>query len=100
MDEMKSDERHRTDEKLLLSVREAAALLSISTRTLWALSRPRGSIPVVGLGGRRLYSIESLREWIRARERGEIGLIDSTPMMPCSPGPGMTNIERAESLEE
>jgi len=60
------------DEKLLLSVREAAALLSISTRTLWALSRPRGSIPTVHLGGRRLYSREALREWIRAREAGEV----------------------------
>jgi predicted DNA-binding transcriptional regulator AlpA len=49
---------------LLLSAREAARVLSISERTLWGLSSPRGPIPRVRLGGRVLYSPEALRKWI------------------------------------
>ncbi len=54
--------------KLLLSARDAAKALSISERTLWGLTAPRGPIPCVRLGGRVLYSPESLRRWIAGQQ--------------------------------
>ena len=56
-------------DKLLLSAREAAAALSISERTLWAHSQPRGDIPVVRLGGRVLYPVDGLRDFVE-RQKG------------------------------
>ncbi len=53
-----------TPEKLLLSAREAATALSISERTLFSRTAPRGSIPAVRLGNRVLYPVDRLREWI------------------------------------
>ena len=50
--------------RLLLDVREAAAALSISARTLWSLTSPRGPIPVLKLGTRTLYPVDALRKWI------------------------------------
>jgi excisionase family DNA binding protein len=50
-------------DKLLLNAREAAALLSISTRKLWALTAS-GEIPKVPVGRAVRYSIDDLREWI------------------------------------
>jgi hypothetical protein len=49
--------------RLLFSVAEAAKALSISTRTLWTHSQPRGQIPCVKLGARTLYSPDALKEW-------------------------------------
>jgi hypothetical protein len=56
--------------KLLLSARDAAKALSISERSLWAQTMPRGPIPVVRLSGRVLYSPEALRRWIAEQQRG------------------------------
>jgi len=56
--------------KLLLSAREAAHALGVSERTLWTYSMPRGPIPAVNIGSRRMYSTESLRRWIADREKG------------------------------
>jgi excisionase family DNA binding protein len=53
-----------TSEKLLLSAREAAKVLSISERTLWSQTEPRGKIPVVRMGSRVLYPVDALRQWI------------------------------------
>ncbi len=50
----------------LLSERQAAALLGISTRHLFGL-RKRGEVPYVRLGGRVLYSPEALQRWIEQR---------------------------------
>jgi hypothetical protein len=50
--------------KLLLSATDAAEALTISPRTLWSLTAPRGPIPCVRLGSRVLYSPEALRRWI------------------------------------
>ncbi len=47
--------------KLLLNIREAAAMLSISTRTLHNLSAPRGPIPVVKLTSCVLYALPDLQ---------------------------------------
>ena len=54
--------------KLLLSVSEAARALSISERTLFSLTLPRGPLPCVRLRGRVLYSTEFLRRWIAQQE--------------------------------
>jgi hypothetical protein len=54
-------------EPLLLTAREAAAALRISTKTLWNLTQPRGTIPALRIGpGERSvrYSVDSLRRWI------------------------------------
>lgn len=52
-------------EPLLVNDRDAAWLLGgISTRTLWSQTVPRGQIPVVRIGGRVLYPVDALREFI------------------------------------
>jgi hypothetical protein len=56
--------------KLLLAAREAAAALSICEKTLWAHTRPRGSIPCVRIGSRVLYDPRDLEAWIDARKKG------------------------------
>lgn len=49
---------------LLVSPREAAKLLSISPRTLWGLTSPRGPIAVVHLGRLVRYSVDDLKSAI------------------------------------
>lgn len=51
-------------EQLLINVREAAHLLSVSERTLWGISKPRGDLPVIRLGRRTLYSLQDIKVWI------------------------------------
>jgi hypothetical protein len=50
--------------KLLISAREASLALSISEKTLWSHTRPRGSIPLVRIGTRVLYDPHDLEMWI------------------------------------
>lgn len=57
--------------RLLLSQAQAARALSISARTLWSMSQPRGPIPCVRLGGRVLYSLDALRAWIGAEQAAQ-----------------------------
>ena len=54
------------DGKLLLTAKQAAEVLSISERTLYTLSAPRGPIPVVPIGGGRnlRYPVDGLRAFI------------------------------------
>lgn len=52
-------------EQLLIDARKAAALLSMSERTLWALTIPRGPIPAIHMGRSVRYSMEALRAWIQ-----------------------------------
>lgn len=47
--------------RLIVTQREAAKLLSISQRTLWALTAPRGPIPPVRIGRLVRYSIEDIK---------------------------------------
>jgi hypothetical protein len=56
------------DARLLIPIRDAARALSISQRTLWGLTAPRGPIPCVRLGGRVLYAPEALRRVIQDQE--------------------------------
>jgi excisionase family DNA binding protein len=51
-------------ERLLLTPREAAATLSISERTLWAVTAPRGPLPAVRIGRAVRYDPPDLRRWI------------------------------------
>jgi hypothetical protein len=53
-------------DKLLLAAREAARALSISERTLWSMTVPRGPIPCARMGTRVLYSVSALQKWIDA----------------------------------
>jgi predicted DNA-binding transcriptional regulator AlpA len=56
--------------KLLLHAAEACAALSCCRKTLYALSQPRGTIPVVRLGNGGLrWSVESLQRWIAEQEQ-------------------------------
>jgi len=54
-------------EPLALGAREAARALGVSERTVWALVK-RGQIPSAMVGGRRLFPVASLRDWLKARE--------------------------------
>lgn len=56
-------ERVQDVPRLALDLREAAASLGISDRTLWALTAPRGPIRAVRVGRR------SIRYYIRDLER-------------------------------
>ena len=59
--------------RLLLTPCDAAAALSISERSLWSLSYPRGPIGVVRIGRAVRYDVEDLRAWIEAsKERPQI----------------------------
>ena len=53
---------------LLIPARDAARMLSVSERTLWGITAPRGSLPCVRIGARCLYSPDALRAWIVAQE--------------------------------
>jgi hypothetical protein len=56
---------------LLLKPRVAAAALSVSERTLWAMTQPRGPIPAVRLGRAVRYAVRDLEAFIdRAKEGG------------------------------
>lgn len=53
-------------QRVILSTREAAQLLGISTRKLWELTN-RGEVPHTRIGRRVLYSREKLLEWFESR---------------------------------
>jgi hypothetical protein len=55
---------------ILFTPRLAAAVLAISERSLWALTAPRGPIPVVKIGRSVRYSAEALRAWVATQQRG------------------------------
>lgn len=51
--------------KLLLTPREAARALSVSERTLWSWTKPRGDLVAVRAGRRAVrYHIRDLEQWI------------------------------------
>jgi excisionase family DNA binding protein len=54
--------------RLLVSTHEAARMLGVCTRTVWELTRA-GELPCVRIGVRVLYSPDTLRRWVAARER-------------------------------
>lgn len=64
------------DDRLLVPARDAARMLSVSERTLYSMTAPRGPIAPVRIGRadsgnpRVLYSVERLREWIADQTNG------------------------------
>lgn len=54
---------------IALGVREAAAALSVSPRTVEALAKA-GVLPSFTLGRRRLFAVEALRDWARRQGPG------------------------------
>jgi len=56
-------------ELLLIREKEAARLLQISNRAMWALGAS-GKIPVVRVGRSKRYDVEDLRAYIRAQKTG------------------------------
>ncbi len=58
----------KTDEqRLLLKPRQAAPVLEISERQLWAQTQPRGPIPCVRIGNCVRYSPEALQQYITSQ---------------------------------
>lgn len=49
---------------LAIPLRDAARMFSISERTLWSLTAPRGPIPCVRLGRSVRYSIAVLQRYL------------------------------------
>jgi hypothetical protein len=59
--------------RLLLDARDSARALSISQKTLWSQTEPRGPIPCIRLGRRVLYSVDALRQFIASASSGSAG---------------------------
>ena len=53
-------------DKLAYSLTETAQLLGVSRPTVYALIKQPG-FPVFQIGGRKLVSVEGLRDWIRSQ---------------------------------
>lgn len=61
----------KTDgQRLLLKSRQAAPVLEISERQLWAQTTPRGPIPCVRIGNCVRYSPEALQAYIASQQAG------------------------------
>jgi len=43
-------------------------LLSISERSLWAITSPRGDLPCVRVGRSVRYDIDALRRWLASKQ--------------------------------
>ena len=54
-------------DRLLISARDAARMMSVSERHLWSVTHPRGSLVPVRIGARVLYSPDVLRAWIASQ---------------------------------
>ena len=67
--ENQRDRPEASPPRLLLTSREAAAALSVSARTLWSLTYPRGPIPAVRIGRSIRYLTDSLRAFCEAQQR-------------------------------
>ena len=53
-------------DKLAYSLTETAHVLGVSRPTVYALIKQPG-FPVFQIGGRKLVSVEGLRDWIRSQ---------------------------------
>jgi hypothetical protein len=67
--------------QLLLNSRQAALALSVSERTLWSLTQPRGPVPVVriGLPGSKKpavrYSVSDLERFIAEQKEHQLRVV-------------------------
>ena len=76
---------------LLVTVREASRMLSVSGRTLWDLTR-RGVIPSVRIGRGVRYSIDALERFVRQRREANRPIVvdAATPVVGCLPQEGQS----------
>ena len=58
-------------DKLAYSLTETAQVLGVSRPTVYALIKQPG-FPVFQIGGRKLVSVEGLRDWVRNQAQAEI----------------------------
>lgn len=49
---------------------ELAALLGVSWRTVYRYEEERDGLPSVMIGRRKMYNLDSVKEWLGRRERG------------------------------
>ncbi len=59
------------ENKMLLSISEAAATLGISRPTVYQLIHADDGFPIIRVGGRVLIPVKQLREWLDERISGE-----------------------------
>jgi excisionase family DNA binding protein len=59
---------------LLVDSRRAAKLLSVSERTVWSITAPRGPLPAVRIGRAVRYSVEAIRAYVEAQQTGAAGV--------------------------
>lgn len=69
---MKKNEKQDVSFDRLMSIREAASLLSISERSLWNHTSPRGDIPCIRIGSTLRYESNSLQDWLNRQLRRNI----------------------------
>jgi len=58
-----------TEHKEVWSVRETAAKLGISERTLFSITAPRGTLKAIKIGSRVAYRPESVADWLKSQEQ-------------------------------
>lgn len=56
------------DDRLLVNGPEACRLLSVSRKTLYGLTAPRGPIRAATIGNRPMYPLDELRRFVSARQ--------------------------------
>jgi predicted DNA-binding transcriptional regulator AlpA len=62
---------HRTNDALLVNAREAARILAVSPRKLWAMTfEDRPGLPYIRLGRLVRYSVADLNRWIESQRQG------------------------------
>ena len=69
-DELRMSDREGKVDKLLITERQAAEILSVAPRTLWGW-RKAGEIPFLRRGRCVRYVIDDLRDWIAAQKGDE-----------------------------
>ena len=68
-----------SNEKLLLSPREAAKVLCISERTLWTLTKP-GLIGCFRIGAVKRYSIREIERFIESQTERDTSPLSQPPI--------------------
>lgn len=63
------DSRTSQQQALLLTPRDAAKLLAVSSRTLWSLTIPRGRLRSVRIGRSVRYDVRDLETWIEKQKQ-------------------------------
>ena len=67
---LKTKEPEKSVEQIAVTPADAAKMLGISERTLWALTK-NGLIPHRRVGKRILYSVEALKAFVAGEEKKE-----------------------------